>query len=218
MCPSRLWGSAKRIAIGSIATLFFGGLGSAALADRQEWHLSPVGIVGAASVEEGGRAVWSFSGGAGVRAAYGLADFFELGAQAHFTTSPSIVFPQVRIAGQPGDLNSELYTVELALDARLIGDVTISRLFTRVHPLVGARAGGLVRIFTSQMLLDGERQLVLRLDNTTSILPTITGYAGVEYRFARSWLLGLLGTFTYAGPGYYAAAAGVELSWMTYPR
>ena len=38
-------------------------------ADRQEWQLSPVGVVGASSVRNAGRSVWSLAGGAAVRAA-----------------------------------------------------------------------------------------------------------------------------------------------------
>ena len=71
-------------------------------------------------------------------------------------------------------------------------------------------------MLTSQTLLDDQQRLVLRVDAATALLPTVTGYAGLEYRFARSWLLGLLGTFTYAGPRYYAAGVSLELSWMTY--
>ena len=185
-------------------------------ADRQEWQLSPVGIVGASSSAQGGQRSWAFAGGAGLRAAYGITDFFELGVQAHFTTSQQLVVPNAVINGQPGNLVGDEYAVELAIDLRLIGDVHVSRAFARVHPLLGARAGGLVRIFTSQVLVDDQNLLILRPDNSVSILPSVTGYGGLEYRFARTWLAGLVGSFTYAGPSYYAAGASLEISWMTY--
>jgi hypothetical protein len=192
-------------------------MGSAeAGADRQEWHLSPSGAVGASSSANGGARTWAFAGGAGLRAAYGIADFFELGLQAQFMTSRQLVYSNATVAGQPGNLVGNQYTVELGLDARLIGDVHVSRAFARVHPFIGARGGALVRILTSQLLVDDQNLLVLRPDNDVSILPSITGYAGVEYRFARTWLAGLVGSFTYAGPSYYAAGASLELSWMTY--
>jgi hypothetical protein len=171
---------------------------------------------GCVSAAEGGRRSWAFAGGAGLRAAYGLADYFELGVQAHFTTSRQLMFPNTIIAGQPGNLVGDQYAVEFAVDARLIGDVHISRAFARVHPLLGVRGGGLVRILTSQLLVDDQKLLILRPDNSVSILPSVTGYAGLEYRFARTWLAGLTGSFTYAGPSYYAAGASLELSWMTY--
>ena len=192
------------------------GLPRAATADRQEWHLSPVGILGASFVEQAGRTQSSFAGGAGLRAAYGPANMFELGLQAHFTASPTLFFSAVTIGGQPGTLATDVYTVELAFDARLVLGVSASRAFSRLHPLFGVRAGGLVRIFTSRLLLDESGQLIFRMGDDASVLPALTGYAGAEYRFARSWLVGLVGAFTYAGPGYYAASATVELSWMTY--
>lgn len=201
-------------ALGALALL--GGLAGRACADRQEWHLSPVGIIGASAPSEGGRRSWGFAGGAGVRAAYGITDFFELGVHAGFTTSRQLVFSNAMINGQPGNLVGDQYAVELAVDARLIGDVHLSSAFSRVHPLLGVRGGGLVNILTSQLLVDEQNLLITRPNNTASILPSISAYAGLEYRFARTWLAGLTGSFTYAGPSYYAAGASLELSWMTY--
>lgn len=189
---------------------------AAALADRQEWHLTPMGILGASAPSEGGRRSWAFAGGAGARVAYGIADFFEMGGHVGFTTSQQITFPNAVVAGQPGNLVGNQYAVELALDARLIGDVHLSSAFARIHPLLGVRAGGLARILTSQVLVDDHNALIMRPDNRVSIVPSVTGYAGLEYRFARTWLAGLTGSFTYAGPSYFAAGASVELSFMTY--
>jgi hypothetical protein len=188
-----------------------------AFADRQEWQLSAIGMVGASSTSvEAGRRSWAFAGGAGLRAAYGVADFFQLGLQARFTTSQQLTFSNAIVNGQPGNLAADQYAAELALDARLIGDVHLSRAFARVHPFIGARGGGLVRILSSQILVDDQKQLILRPNTAVSALPSITSYAGVEYRFARTWLAGLVGNFTYAGPSYYEAGASVELSFMTY--
>jgi hypothetical protein len=189
---------------------------ASARADRQEWQLSPVGVVGASGTVEGGRRTWAFAGGAGLRAAYGFVDFFELGVQAHFTTTQQLIFPGATVSGQPGNLVADQYVVELALDARLIGDVHISRFFSRFHPLVGVRGGALVRILSSQVLVDDQRFAILRPDTSASLLPAVAGYAGFEYRFARAWLAGLTGSFAYAGPSYYSAGASVELSWLTY--
>jgi hypothetical protein len=185
-------------------------------ADRQEWHLSPVGLLGAAAVTEGRQSVWTFSGGAAVRAAYGLADVFELGLQAGFTACPSLFFPHLEEGAQPGSLLSDLYTVDLTLDARLVLGVSVARAFARVHPFIGARAGGMLRILTSQALIDDQHLLVLRPGDTVDVLPTVTGYLGTEYRFARAWALGLIGAFTYGGDGYYSALGGLEITYLTY--
>ena len=200
-----------------IAIAFLLGTAAAGRAERQEWQLSPIGVVGASSTAGGGsQRTWAFAGGAGLRAAYGTTDFFELGLQLHFTTSQQLTFQNATVAGQLGNLVADQYAVEFALDTRLIGEVHLSHVFSRVHPLLGARGGGLVRVLASQFLVDDQNQLLLRPRTTVSILPAVTGYAGVEYRFARAWLAGLLGSFTYAGPTYYSAGASLEISWMTY--
>jgi hypothetical protein len=187
-----------------------------ARADRQEWHLSPIGIIGASAPVEGGRRSWGFAGGAGFRAAYGIKDFFELGVHAGFSTTQQLTFKDAMIQGQPGNLVANQYAIEFALDARLIGDVHLSSALARFHPLIGIRGGGLVRILTSQLLVDDQKLLIMRPDNAASILPCLTGYVGAEYRFARTWLAGVTGSFTYAGTSYYAAAASLQISWMTY--
>jgi hypothetical protein len=77
----------------------------------------------------------------------------------------------------------------LGLDLRFIGDVAVSRAFARVHPFVGARGGGLVRILSKQLLLDDQRLLILRPPDEIALLPTVTGYLGGEYRIRRpGWL------------------------------
>ena len=82
-----------------------------------------VGAVFFVSPVEAGRRTWAFAGGAGLRAAYGFADFFQLGVLARFTTSQQLTFSSATVNGQPGNLIAAQYAVELALDARLIGDV-----------------------------------------------------------------------------------------------
>ena len=187
----------------------------AARADRQEWQLSPAGVVGAASVQASGRSVWSLAGGARVRAAYGITDWFQLGVHGQFTTTQGISFPGVVMAGQPGTLVGDLWTVELALDLRLVGDIALTRAFARFHPFVGVRGGGLLRILKSQSLVDDHNLLLFHADDSLSFIPTVTGYLGAEYRIRKSWVAGVVGSFTY-GPNYYAATGSIEISWMTY--
>ncbi|MGZ5152775.1 MAG: hypothetical protein ACXWC5_22365, partial [Burkholderiales bacterium] len=106
--------------------------------------------------------------------------------------------------------------VNLGLDLRFIADVSVSRAFVRFHPFVGVRGGGLLRILSKQLLLDDQRYLILRPGDDVSLLPTVTGYVGGEYRIRRSWLVGLVGSFTYGTSSYYEATGSLELSWIGY--
>jgi hypothetical protein len=199
------------------AALALGGLSAhSAHADRQEWHLSPVGILGAAHARDQGRSAWALAGGAGLRAAYGITNWFELGLAADFALAQNLRFADVTMAGQPGNLYVNLYTVGFGLDARLIGELMLSRHFARIHPFIGIRGGGLLRILTAQELLDDQRELILRPSDTTTLTPAVVAYAGAEFRFSRAWLVGLAGNFTYASANYYSAGGALELSFMTY--
>jgi hypothetical protein len=164
------------------------------------------------------RNIWSVAAEGGVRVAYGVLDMLQLGLVTQFAVSPSVTFPMVNSGGQPGNLTADLYAIEFALDARFIFDVSISRAFSRFHPLFGVRSGGLVRILTSQALVDDHQLLIMRVGNDTTVLPAITTYVGAEYRFARSWLVGLVFNFTYASNRYYAIGSNLELSWASYSR
>lgn len=155
--------------------------------------------------------------GAGARVAAGVVNFLEIGAQSQFLTVPTLTVNNVSIGKQSGSLLSTYYSVDAALDIRLLGDVHLTRAFARFHPFIGGRFGLLVRILVQSELLDAAQQrLVMRLDDDVRLLPLVAGYVGGELRFARSWVLGLVGEFRYSDFGNYSAIAGLEISWLTY--
>jgi hypothetical protein len=125
-------------------------------------------------------------------------------------------FAGVTMANQPGTLAATLYSVDLAVDLRLIGDVALARAFARFRPFVGGRVGGLVRILTGRELLDEHGLLLLRAADDVTVMPAFAACAGFDGRFARAWTAGLIGTFTYSPSTYYAAFASLEVSWFTY--
>jgi hypothetical protein len=186
-----------------------------ARADRREWLLSPSGSLGALNATEFGRDSWGLAMGGGVRVAYGLLNYLELGVACQFLTSPALSFASVTMENQPGTLAASLYSVDLALDLRLVGDVALTRAFSRFRPFIGGRVGGLVRILTGRELLDEQGLLLLRAADDVAVLPVLTAYAGFDVRFARAWSAGLVAAFTYSTQGY-SATGSLEVSWLTY--
>jgi hypothetical protein len=193
-----------------------------ARADREEWRYSLDAIGSSLSLDRASSTSSPLGGGGRLRVAYGLSDIFEVGAAGAFTFAGGAKFTNATVSDQsgllqPGDLQLDVYDIELGVDGRLIVGVPLVRAFSRVRPLAGIRAGLLVRTLSSQQLLDpSTRQIIL--DVATDTTPLLFGAAelGVEYRLGANVIIGMVGEYRYAGNSYQSASLSLELSWMRY--
>ena len=69
---------------------------------------------------------------------------------------------------------------------------------------------------SSPRLVDEQQGTVLQANSDTSARAFLGVSAGLQHRFGRSWILGLLGDLVYAGVDYQALGGLLELSWVTY--
>jgi hypothetical protein len=195
----------------------------AAAADREEWRyaLSAAGAV--MSLEQAGGSASPTTIGGRFRWGYGLSDLVELTlVDVGFATASGASYHGAMSTDrhgmrQTGDLVGHLYVIDLSVGARLIANGTLSSSLARVHPLVGARGGVLVRVLGSPQLLDECRDnLVPGLSVDPALVPFVAGAAGVEYRFGPAVVLGLVADVAYGGSSYTAGTLNVELSWLRY--
>ena len=193
-----------------------------AAADREEKRYTLSGVGSALSLEEAGGSASPMALGGRFRWGYGLSDVLELtlvdvgfattsGAKYHGST-----FMDPSGQAQTGDLFGDLYLFDVSVGARLIVNGTVSSTLARVHPLIGARAGALVRVLGSTQLLDDQHQRLFRPSMDPSLIPFVAGAAGVEYRFGPSLVVGIVADLAYGGGSYTAGTLGLELSWLAY--
>lgn len=161
--------------------------------------------------------------GGGLRYAHGLSHIIEIGGEAAVAYGNDLELPGAMIGVQPGTLLTDAYAVTLAADVRLIAGIDFSLAFRRTHPLLGLRAGVTGRVLRDPILVDPvtggsicPSMTCPAPDNSLDLFPFIGLDIGVERRFGRAFLVGLVAGFTYGGADYTAGQLALEISWAWY--
>src|SRR5262249_15347095 len=131
--------------------------------------------------------------GFGGRARFGkgLTNNLELGAEASFIRAQAIEFDAAEIERQQGTLFADVATAELAVGIRWTLGVEVWRALERIHPFVGVRAGGLLRVLAGQVLYNSKDMELADPRDELSVLPFVAGTVGLERRFGDHFLAGL---------------------------
>jgi len=190
-------------------------LPAAVRADREEWRLSVGGSATSASMEDSAGHSTAFLAGGVASLSFGLTNAIELGVAAAVHYAPAVPFAGAVVDGDEGTLVTSLLTNVVALEARWLGGVELSRVLWRTHPIVGVRLGVLGIWSSGRVVLDQERRLVDRYDDTFTVTPVLGAEVGVQHRLGTRFVLGGVATVE-AGPGYRALGVRLEASWHFY--
>src|SRR5262249_3735400 len=156
--------------------------------------------------------------GTRLRGAYGVSDHLELGGELGFSTSSAVHFSNAMVSGLRGDLYGDLYAFEVAPSARLVGPALMhAGSSVLLRPLLDVRAGLLMRSVASQLALDTQQRLIDRPSTDTSALAFMGATAGLEWRFADVYAIGVAGDVVYAGNRYTGFGIAVEISLLRFP-
>ena len=205
----------RRSCFGAEVFILLALLPAAVRADRGEWRLGVAASGIIASFEESSSASAGLVPGGLVRVSFGLTNALELGARLDIRYAPAVEFGGANVDGDDGRLIASFLAPALALEARYVAGVDLSSLLWRTHPILGARLGAMGVRYGSRMLLDEMERLVDEYDSTFDVRPFAGIDVGVEYRFGRRIVTGVVATADVAR-GYRTLGLNVELSWLWY--
>ena len=184
-------------------------------ADRGEWRIGVAASGISARFEDSGSEAAALVPGGLVRVTFGLTNALDLGARLDVHYAPTVELRDANVAGDKGRLFASVLTPTVALEARFVAGVDVSRLFWRTHPVLAARLGILGIRYAGRILLDDMNRLVEGYAATIDVTPLVGLDVGVEHRFGRR-LIGGVATTAELARGYRAIGLHLELSWLWY--
>src|SRR5205085_1752270 len=156
--------------------------------------------------------------GGGVRVAYGLTHNLEAGGRLRAAYGSGLRLDDAVYDAAPATLWFDALELEAVADLRFIVGIQQSAFFERTHPLVGVHAGLLGTRLTHQVLLDPDPKSGGTLAQPADDLllrPVVGLDLGVEHRFGRAFVVGLIASSDYNLDGLNTRAV-LEVSWHWY--
>lgn len=197
-----------------LAVLTFGGV---AHADAEEQQLGMAGVASTWRLGKASAGASTFAVGGALRYAYGVSSDWEANARVSLAGASSVHFAGATIGPNDGHLYADILAGELSVGVRWLAGVDRARLFERTRPLVGLRAGMLLRSSQNQKFLDDDNAPIGDpLGSDLDLHPFAGVELGLQHRVGRALMLAATLDASAGGATYLDLGIHLELGWAWY--